>query len=268
MTHPEWAPEDMDLSRPSVARVYDYYLGGYHNFPADREMAEAVIATYPLTRAAAKSIRAFLGRAVHHLAADQGIRQFLDLGSGIPTEGNVHDIVQAVDPQASVVYVDIDPVAVAHSEAILAGNPHTAVVQADLRRPETVLEAPAVTRLIDPTEPTAVLMMAVLHFVSDAEDPAGIVRQYREALGPQTWLGLSHGATEFQPEAVGSVSKLYDRTPTPATPRSRDGVLALFAGFDLVEPGLVLVEQWQPGQVADVEAPERFPAWGGVARAS
>jgi len=268
MTHPEWAPEGVDLSRPSVARVYDYYLGGYHNFPADRELAEAVIATYPLTRAAAKSIRSFLGRVVHHLAADRGVRQFLDLGSGIPTEGNVHDIVHAVDPGATVVYVDVDPVAVAHSEAILGDDPRAVVVQADLRRPDLVLAHPTVARLLDPAEPTALLLMSVLHFISDDDDPAGIIRRYRQALGPGSWIGVSHGASEFQPETVDTVRKIYDRTRTPAVGRTHTEVTAFLEGYELVAPGLVLVEQWQPGRLADVEAPERFAVWGGVARAS
>jgi hypothetical protein len=268
VTQPDWAPEGIDLSRPSVARVYDYYLGGYHNFPADRQLADQVIETYPLTRAAAKSIRAFLGRTVHHLAADLGVRQFLDLGSGIPTEGNVHDIVHAVDPQARVVYVDIDPVAVAHSEALLADVPSAAVVRADLRRPDQVLSAPAVGRLLDFSEPTALLLMSVLHFVPDEDDPAGIVGQYREALGGRSWAAISHGASEFHPETVQKVRTMYDRTSTPATGRTREEVLALLTGYEPLPPGMVLVEQWQPGRLAQVEDPERFAVWGAVARAS
>ena len=265
----DWVPEGVDTSRPNVARVYDYYLGGFHNFPADREMAEAVIAAYPLTSAGVRANRHFLARAVQHLAADHGVRQFLDLGSGIPTEGNVHDIVQGIDPQARVVYVDVDPVAVAHSEAILAGNSRAAVVQADLRRPDDVLSAPAVTQLIDPTEPVAVLMMAVLHFVPDGDRPLETIGHYREAFGPGSWLALTHATDEFHPKKLhDEVADLYARTPMPLTMRGRDQVLALLEGYELVPPGLVLVEQWQPGVLADVEEPERFAGWAGVARAT
>lgn len=268
MTQPSWVPAGIDLTRPSVARVYDYLLGGFHNFPADRELAEATIAASPLVAAAARAGRAFLARAVTHLAVDRGIRQFLDLGSGIPTEGNVHDIVQAVDPTARVVYVDTDPVAVAHGEAILADNPCAIAVQGDLRRPQQILSHPEVAALLDPAEPTAVLMMLVLHFVGDDEGPADLVQAYRDALAPGSWLALSHATDEFHPkDLTEGVTDLYARTPTPLHLRGRDQVLKLFDGWTLVEPGLVLLEQWRPERLVDVEAPERFPAWAGVAQA-
>jgi SAM-dependent methyltransferase len=257
----------IDLTRPSAARVYDYCLGGFHNFPVDRELAEAAIAVRPTVRANARAGRSFLGRAVTHLAADLGIRQFLDLGSGIPTAGNVHEIAQAVDPSARVVYVDLEPVAVSHAEMILAGDPNTASVLADLRNPEQVLESPAVRRLLDPGQPTALLLSLVLHFVPDDDDPAALVRTYREALGPGSWLAISHGTHEFEPETALAATRLYQRTAIPTQPRTRSEVLALLDGYEFVAPGVVLAEQWQPGAVREVEAPERYPIWVGVAQA-
>jgi hypothetical protein len=269
MTQPEWVPEGVDLSRPSVARVYDYFLGGFHNFPADRELAEAAIAAYPQVPAAARAGRAFLARVVTHLAVEHGVRQFLDLGSGIPTVGNVHEIAQSVDPQARVVYVDIDPVAVAHSEALLAGNPRADAIQADLRQPKQILENPLVSRLLDPAEPTAVLMMFVLHFVGDDEEPASLIRRYRDLLGDRSWLALSHATHEFASADIkNDLTDIYARTTTPITTRTRSRLVTLLDGYELVDPGLVLLEQWRPGRIADVEEPEKFGAWAGVARAS
>jgi SAM-dependent methyltransferase len=272
MTDAEWAdeidPARIDLTRPSAARVYDYYLGGFHNFPIDRELGDATIATYPATRGLARAGRAFLTRAVTHLAVDLGVRQFLDLGSGIPTAGNVHEIAQAADPAARVVYADIEPVAVAHAEMILDGNPNAICVQADLRDPDRLLSLPAVRDLLRPEEPTALLLSLVLPFIQDADDPAGLLRRYREALGPGSWLALSHGTGEFQPEEAGRAVQLYNRAETPVRLRTRDEVLALLGGYQLVAPGLVLVAQWQPGEAAQVDDPERYPLWAGVARAS
>jgi len=260
-------PAGIDLTRPSAARVYDYYLGGFHNFPVDRDLGEATIAAFPDARGVARAGRAFLTRAVRHLV-DQGVRQFLDLGSGIPTAGNVHEIAQAVDPASRVVYVDIEPVAAAHGEIILADNPNATSIQADLRDPDDVLSRPAVRDLIDPRQPTALLLSLVLPFIPDSDDPAGLLRRYREALGPGSWLALSHGTDEFQPHAVGDAVRLYRRASTPVRMRHRDEVLALFDGYELQPPGLALVTQWRPGTLADVEDPQRFAIWAGVGRAT
>jgi hypothetical protein len=269
MTRPDWAPAGVDASRPSVARVYDYYLGGFHNFPADREMAEAVMRAYPLTAAGVRAAREFMTRAVIHLAADHGVRQFLDLGSGIPTQGNVHDVAHAVDPTARVVYVDHDSVAVAHAEAMLGDEPNVGVVLADLRRPHEVLRAEPVTRLLDPSLPTAVIMMAVLHFVADEDRPGDVIRAYREAFGPGSWIALSHTTRDFHPPSLNDeVEELYARTATPLTMRSREALLGLLRGYDLVPPGMVLVEEWRPGERAEVANPERFAGWVAVGRAS
>jgi hypothetical protein len=183
--------------------------------------------------------------------------------------GNVHEIAQSLDPTARVVYVDIDPVAVAHSEALLADTPGAEAVRADLRQPEQILEHPLVTGLLDPAEPTAVLMMFVLHFIGNDEDPAALVRRYRNLLGDDSWLALSHATHEFASTDIkNDLTDIYARTTTPITTRTRDQVSALLDGYDLVDPGLVLLEQWRPGKIADVDEPEKFGAWAGVARAS
>src|ERR1700742_538713 len=178
---PGWVPEGVDVDVPNAARIYDALLGGHHNFVVDREAAAHLERAAPGSTAIARSNRAFVGRSVRWLG-DNGIRQFLDLGSGIPTLGNVHEVAQSAGPESRVLYVDIDPVAVAHSHAILAGNPLAGVIEADLQRPGDVLYHPEVLRLLDFSQPVAVLLNAVLHFVPDAADPAGVIAQFREAL--------------------------------------------------------------------------------------
>src|SRR5687768_6938834 len=182
--------DEVDLTRPSAARVYDYYLGGAHNFAVDRQMAEQAIGLWPDLPLIMQANRAFLRRAVR-FCVDAGIRQFLDLGSGIPTAGNVHEVAQSAAPDARVAYVDSDPVAVAYSRTILAENPLTVAVQADLRQPEQVLDHPEVRSLLNFDEPIAVMMVAVLHFVSDSDDPAAIIAGYREVMAPGSFLTIS-----------------------------------------------------------------------------
>jgi S-adenosyl methyltransferase len=182
-----WVPPGIDTRRANVARVYDYWLGGSHNFLADQDAARATAAVQPSVRTNARANRAFLGRAVRFLAAN-GIRQFLDVGSGIPTEGNVHEIAQRTDPAARIVYADVDPVAVAHSSAILAGNPSAAVIEADLREPQKILASDTVRDVIDFARPVGLLLVAVLHFLTDAQDPWQIVATLRDALAPGSYL--------------------------------------------------------------------------------
>jgi S-adenosyl methyltransferase len=266
MHRPSWVPAEVDLSRPSAARVYDYYLGGSHNLEVDRRMAREAIAMWPDLPEIMQSNRAFLRRSVHHLA-EQGITQFLDIGSGIPTVGNVHEAAQQARPQARVVYVDNDPVAVAHSRAILAGDEHTAVVHADLREPEAILEDPKVRATLDLDQPIAVLMVAVLHFVSDDDDPFGAVARLRDRLAPGSHLVLSHASAEGRPEAAASHRELYSRTPTPMTMRSRDEIARFFDGFDFIDPGLVWLPLWRPDDPgAAAEQPERTTGFAGVGR--
>jgi SAM-dependent methyltransferase len=188
------APAGVDARRANVARVYDYWLGGTENFQADRDLARQILAVEPSVRAIARANRDFLGRAVRFLCG-AGIRQFLDIGSGIPTQGNVHAAAQAADPQARVVYADIDPVAIAHSRAILAENPNAAAIQADLRDPAAILADDTTRRLIDFRRPVGLLLVAVLHFIADAEEPARLVATLRDALAP----GLVSGP-EWRPD--------------------------------------------------------------------
>jgi hypothetical protein len=266
MERPSWVPAEVDLTRPSAARVYDFYLGGSHNLEVDRRMAREAIELWPDLPAIMQSNRAFMRRAVRYVA-EQGITQFLDIGSGIPTVGNVHEAAQQANPQARVVYVDNDPVAVAHSRAILGGDERTAVVQADLREPEALLEDPSLTGTLDLNEPVAVLMVAVLHFVPDADDPRGAVARIAARLARGSYLVLSHASAEGRPDQAGSHRQLYRRTPTPMTMRSRTDIEALFDGFEVVEPGVVWLPLWRPDDPAEVERqPERTTGYAGVGR--
>lgn len=258
----ETARAPLDVDRPSAARIYDYLLGGSHNFAVDREAAARLLQGFPRAAEGSRTNRAFLRRAVRHLI-DQGVDQFLDLGSGIPTVGSVHEIAQRAHPGARVVYVDFDPIAVAHSQTILAGNADAAVLAADLADPEQVLAHPTVRGLLDFDRPIAVLMVAVLHFI--AGDVSGIVAAYRRAVPAGSYLVISHGSQEGLPAGeVEALREVYRRTTNPANPRSRAEIADLFAGMDLVEPGVVQVSDWHP----DPELGDPACVWGfgGVAR--
>ena len=249
-----WVPPGVDTGRANVARVYDYWLGGSHNFLADQDLARAIVAVVPSVREAARDNRAFLGRAVRFLAAS-GIRQFLDVGSGIPTEGNVHEIAGQATPGARVVYVDNDRVAVAHSRAILAGSTDAAVMEADARDPAQILASETVRELIDFTQPVGLLLNMVLHFIDDPEDPWRIVATLRDALAPGSYLVLGHLTDENKPTVAHAAEKVYNRSvATNIHVRSRADILAFFDGFDLVDPGLVYIPHWRPDLPADVPA--------------
>jgi SAM-dependent methyltransferase len=251
MERPWWLSGEFDPDRPSVARTYDYFLGGTHNLAADRRLAEQVLSAWPEVALAARSNRAFLRRAVSYCVR-AGIRQFLDLGSGIPTVGNVHEVAQRAAPECRVVYVDIEPVAVAHSRAILAGNDRAAVLQADIRDPDRILGDPELRRLLDLGRPVAVLMVAVLPYVSDAEDPHRIVARYRDAVSSGSYLALTQWTTDTRPETA-EVTEPIRSTGMPVTPRSRHQVERFFDGFELVDPGLVFIQQWRPDWLGAVE---------------
>jgi hypothetical protein len=249
-----WTPDEIDLDRPSPARVYDYYLGGSHNYAVDRETARQIVRLVPETPRFARANRSFLRRAVEHLVA-AGVRQFLDIGSGIPTAGNVHEIAQRADPDARVTYVDIDPIAVAHSRAILAGNDRVAVVQDDLRAPERVLSDPELLRVLDLDQPVAILMISLLHFVPDSDDPAGVIVRYRDAVAAGSYLALSHIRRIPDPPADGlKTLEIYKRIGAPLTPRSDAELRAFFTGFELVPPGLVALQEWRPETIDGPDA--------------
>ncbi|MFF8595079.1 SAM-dependent methyltransferase [Streptomyces sp. NPDC015220] len=262
-------PRGVDPGKASVARMYDAMLGGENNFAIDREAVAAFTAIDPQVRTLARANRAFLGRAVRFLV-DAGVRQFIDLGSGIPTQGNVHEVAQAACPGARVVYVDNDPVAVAHSEALLADNPDATIVAGDIRSPADILAAPGLRKLIDFDQPVAVLMITILHFVTAEEDPAGIVAAFREALPVGSWLALSHATDEDRPDTAAAVGQLYrDRATSPVTARSHDLIKSLFDGFDLAEPGLVYVPLWRPDRAEEIpENPSQYWVYAGVGRKS
>ena len=269
----EWAAlPEVDYRRPSPARIYDFWLGGDHNFAADREIGQRVLDAMPMIRPTAWSNRAFLRRLVHNLVTDYGVTQFLDLGSGVPTAGNVHEIAQALDPRCRIVYVDIDPVAVAHSRHILVGNAGARVVHADLRRPDQVLGSQPVHDVLDFDQPVAILLISVLHFIADHDDPAGIVRHYTRHLTPGSYLGLSHGipAPNNQAGQSTAADDYFQVTRTPVVPRDTATIASWCAGMTVEPPGLVPVNQWRPdtGNPAEPVAqvgllarvPERTPA--------
>ncbi|MEU8400269.1 SAM-dependent methyltransferase [Nonomuraea sp. NPDC048892] len=234
-----------DPSTPSVARLYDYFLGGKDNFAADRAAAEKILEVAPELPAAARANRAFLGRAVRHLARN-GITQFLDLGTGLPAPGNVHEVAQEVDPGARVVYVDHDPVVLVHARALLEGQGGTTVVHGDLREPGAILREPGVLEAIDFGRPLGVLLVAVMHHLADSDRPGEVVAALREAVAPGSFLVMSHGTSEARPAAVERCTEVYRSAGLPLTPRDRDEIGALFEGFELVDPGLVWLPQWRP----------------------
>jgi S-adenosyl methyltransferase len=247
---PAWVPDEVDIERPSAARMYDYYLGGSHNLAADRAMAGETMKVWPDLRFVARANRAFLRRAVTFLA-EAGVEQFLDLGSGIPTSGNVHEVARAVRPSARTVYVDVDPVAVAHSTALLAGAADTAVLHADMRDPQAVLGDAIVTGLLDFGRPIAVLMFSVLPFVIDDDHPAQIIADYRDATVPGSYLAISHGTSDYRLPQTQAAAEVYARAGYQTTARSREQILALMDGYELVEPGLVDLIAWRPGPVLE-----------------
>jgi len=256
---PGWVPPGVETRRANAARVYDYWLGGTHNFLADQDVARAIAAVEPTAPLIGRANRAFIGRAVRLLAAN-GIRQFLDIGSGIPTQGNVHEIAQQANPASRVAYVDIDPVAVAHSKALLEGHENAAIIEADLREPGQILDHAVTRRLIDPAQPTGLLLVSILHFIADAEEPRRIVATLRDALAPGSYLIISHGTNEDRPGVADAVEKVYNRSVAMNLHvRSRSEILQFFDGFDVVDPGLVYIPQWRPDPGADVPAdPSRY----------
>jgi SAM-dependent methyltransferase len=250
---------------PHPARVYDYWLGGKDNYKADREAAAEAVKIFPKTVESARSCRAFLSRVVTYLTAEAGIRQFLDLGSGLPSAQNVHEVAQSIAPQSRVVYVDHDPVVMLHAQALLKSCPEgaTGYIQADLRNPDAILAKAAET--LDFSQPVAVLLLAVLHLVTDAQDPARIIRALMDATAPGSYLAIGHHTDDLYPELRAFAARMSELNPDlPATLRSRQQVRDLFAGLDLVKPGVVQISRWRPK--TDREERAAAALWGGVAR--
>jgi hypothetical protein len=268
MNQSNWVPQEVPLDQPNVARMWDYFLGGAHNFAVDREAAEQLFKLYPDLPLVSQTNRALLRRAVQFLI-DVGIKQFLDIGSGIPTAGNVHEVAQRAEPDARVVYVDIEPVAVAHGRAILRDTPTAIAIQADARRAEELVNHPEVRRMLDWTQPMGVLLLALLHFVPDDAEALHIVRVLRDAMPSGSYLVITHATTEkIEEGGRAQVEQLYRGTNSPFHFRSRDQIARFFDGLELVEPGLVHLPLWRPESEEDplFDNPDRSNGYVGVGR--
>jgi hypothetical protein len=268
MRESNWVPDEVLLDRPNVARMWDYFLGGGHNFAIDRQAAEEAIRLYPDLPLVAQVTRGFLGRVVRFLL-DHGIDQFLDVGAGIPTANSVHEIAQRSTPGARVAYVDMDPVAVAHSQAILRGSANTVAVRADARRPEDIIGHPAVREVLDWTRPLGLLAIAMFHFVPDDLEAQRIIHVLRDALPSGSYMALTHAtADRVDAPNVERVEQLYASTSVPFHFRTHSEIVQLFDGFELIDPGVVYVPSWRPETEDDLllEEPDRTSAYAGVGR--
>jgi hypothetical protein len=256
---------DFDTSVAHVARVYDYWLGGKDNFAADRAAGDQAIQAFPNIPLSARANRAYLARVVRFLAGEAGIRQFLDIGTGIPTANHTHQVAQSVAPESRVVYVDNDPVVLLHARALLASHPAGATdyVDADLRDPQKILDD--AKRLLDFGRPVAVMLMAILQHVDDEHDPYAIVATLMDAVPPGSYLALSHPASDIDAEAMAKMANVLNQMMAEkVTFRNRDAVAGFFDGLELVEPGLVQASKWRP--TSEMEAASPAALWGGVAR--
>jgi SAM-dependent methyltransferase len=261
------AAADLRTDQPHSARMYDYLLGGKDHYVVDAKAADQAIASFPMLRTAASENRKFLGRAVRYLVEETGIRQFLDLGSGLPTAENVHQVAQRADPGARVVYVDNDPIVLAHGSALLARDDRTAVIQGDIRDPRAVLDHPATRELIDFDQPAGVLAVAVLHFVGDDEDPEGVLRTLREAMPAGSHFILSHATADLAPDAAMGVQRAYRAQGVPLTLRSRELFAAFFEGLEVVPPGIEVVSDWRATEPAGARPAHADVSWyGGIGR--
>jgi S-adenosyl methyltransferase len=255
----------IDTGTAHSARIYNYWLGGKDNFPADRDAAEAAMAANPGIVADVRANRAFLARAVRYLVAEAGIRQFLDIGTGLPTADNTHEVAQAVAPESRVVYVDNDPIVLTHARALLSSTPEgvTAYLDADLREPDVILKSAA--RTLDLSQPVALMLLIILHLIPDAEHPEKIVARLMSALPNGSYLVLTHPASDIQPAAMAEMTRRVNERMrgTMATLRTRDEIASFFSGLQLAEPGMVQPQQWRPGPTT--ETPAEVTAWCGVA---
>jgi trans-aconitate methyltransferase len=262
------APPSIDTTVAHQARIYDYWLGGKDNFAVDREAAEQAIAAYPAILRGVRAQRAFLARAVRYLVEQAGVRQFLDIGTGIPTANNTHEVAQASAPDARIVYVDNDAMVLAHARALLTSSPQgaTAYLDADLREPDEILARAA--DILDFRQPVAVMLIGILQLIPDADDPHAIVARLLEAVPPGSWLAVYHPASDIDQQRVAeAVRRVNARSAGTTTLRSHQEIAGFFDGLQMLEPGLVQVQRWQPGAVAPDDG-EQIAAYAGLARKS
>jgi hypothetical protein len=262
-------PSEIDTSRPHSARMYDYYLGGKNHFAADREAADKVLAGMPTSRTFARENRDFLGRAVRYLAGEAGIRQFLDIGTGLPATNSVHEVAQEVAPECRVLYADNDPLVLVHARALLTSSPEgrTAYVQADLRDPAAILADPVTRDVLDFSQPIALMLVAVLHFIQDDDEPARIIKTLIDALPSGSYLVATHLSGEHDRAAMRAAAEAYQRAGVRGQARDSDDFARLvFSGLELVPPGVTLVSEWRPDEEAVRPAPAEVNCYGGVAR--
>jgi hypothetical protein len=272
MADREWAPRGIDTTKPNIARVYDYHLGGKDNFAVDREMAELALRQVPEANALGQANRGFLRRAVRYMVMQAGVRQFLDIGSGLPTQGNVHEVAQEAEPRARVVYVDNDPVVLVHARALLGSASGTEIITADLRSPEDIIDNPRVRKFIDFDQPVGLLLISILHHVNDDEDPLGITDRLRAPLAPGSHMAISHfcnpGSARPEDAALAvECEKLFTEKFGTGRWRTPEEIIAYFGDFELLEPGLVPMPHWRPDVGYQRKLPGAFyRSQAGVAR--
>jgi hypothetical protein len=268
----ERVPPGLDVTKPNIARVYDAFLGGKDNFAADRAVVELALEVTPDAAAGARANRAFLRRAVRYMVAEAGIRQLVDIGSGLPTQGNVHEVADTIDPRVRVVYADIDPVVRAHAQALLAETQKTMFVTADIRQPDQILSDPTVREFIGSGQPVGLLLLAILHHVNDDEDPPGIAARLRDALPPGSCLAVSSfrmPGPEHPADAAktAAMEKLFNEKLGTGRWRTTQEILTWFGDWDIVEPGLVPLPEWRPDQPPSTERDSTYYGFvGGLAR--
>lgn len=266
-------PTDVDTTIAHEARVYDYWLGGKDNYPADRALGDAIAEHVPAIKTMARANRAFLGRAVRHLVSEAGITQFLDIGTGIPTAGNTHEVAQQLDPTARVVYVDKDPIVLAHARALMNSTPQgrTRFIHADLHDPRSILDHPDLADTLDRDEPVAIMLVAIMMYFSDADRPQDVIADLLDAVPSGSYLVITHPTADFAPEAMAGVQAAAEASGISFHPRSNAATSELFAGTTFIDPGLVPVAAWRPELVdrpaAVVEADSAW-YWAGIGRKS
>ncbi|MFF7638242.1 SAM-dependent methyltransferase [Kitasatospora sp. NPDC008050] len=258
---------DLRMEVPHSARVYDYLIGGKTNFEADRVAAHASVAAWPALPVSMRTTRTFMQRAVRHLTEQYGVRQFLDIGTGIPTSPNVHEVAQAIAPEARVAYVDNDPIVLTHARALMSSTPQgrTCYLDADLRDVDSIIGSPRLREVLDLSRPVALSLIAIVHFVLDRDDPQGIVRRLMDQLAPGSFLALTVFTGDTDPAGVGGVSREYNARGIPLQVRDKAAATAFFDGYELLDPGVTLVHQWRPDPDATPVRDQDIAMYGGVA---